>query len=379
MPAQRILIPFHDFSAGGTELIAFRLANAWVEAGRTVSFLVGADNGPMRERVPDGVSVRILSPERPRSTFSRIHLGHHMVADAVALAPDVIFIPGNFHFGLARAMKQALPRTRIVAKISNPLIGPPFDHGLGARIARPVLQGITRGIDWFAAMSQGLTHEARLQLGHDRVATLYDPNIADDVTLDFEQRPPLAPDAPIHLIGVGRLEPQKNWPLAFQTVAEIQKKRPARLTIYGEGWQRAELQKKICDLGLNDSITLAGFSKDLAHTMNDADLMLISSRYEGGPAVAVEALAQGLPFVSTDCSHFLREFTIDQTFGTLVKNADPAILARAVLEQLSRSGPAPSTVATALAPVRTNGAANAYLELFDRQFGTHSSFPETGR
>ena len=372
MPAQRILIPFHDFSAGGTELIAFRLAKAWIKAGRTVSFLIGANNGPMRDRVPDGVSVTILSPECPRSTFSRVRLGKHMAADTVALAPDAIFIPGNFHFGVAHAMKHALPNVKIIAKISNPLIGPPFDHGLGVRLARPVLHGITRGIDWFAAMSQGLTQEAQRQLGHDRVATLYDPNIPDDVTFDFERRQPLAPNRTIHLIGVGRLEPQKNWPLAFQTVAEIRKKRPTRLTIYGEGWQRAELQKKIVQMGLQDCISLAGFTDDLARRMNDAHLMLISSNYEGGPAVAVEALAQGLPFVSTDCSHFLREITIDQAFGTLVKDADPASLANAVIDQLSRSGPQPSVVAKALTPVRITDAANAYLHLFDHQIDASS-------
>jgi len=124
---------------------------------------------------------------------------------------------------------------------------------------------------------------------------------------------------------------------------------------------------------LSDCVTLAGFTDDLPQAMNDADLMLISSNYEGGPAVAVEALAQGLPFVSTDCSHFLREITIDNTLGTLVKNADPTSLAKAVLEQLSCSGPAPSVVAQALAPVRINDAANAYLDLFDRQVHIHSA------
>ena len=60
MTAAHILITIHDFSAGGTENIAFRLAREWLAAGRKVSILAGAADGPMQARVPEGAEVHIL-------------------------------------------------------------------------------------------------------------------------------------------------------------------------------------------------------------------------------------------------------------------------------------------------------------------------------
>lgn len=238
---------------------------------------------------------------------------------------------------------------------------------------------MTRGIDWFAAMSAGLAQEAQRQLGHPRVATLYDPNIPDDAPLDFTPRAALASDAPVRLIAIGRLEPQKDWSLAFRTVAELRKSRPVQLDIYGEGWQRNRLEREIAALGLSDCIRLAGFTDDLPSAMRAADLLLISSRYEGGPVVAVEALAQGLPLASTDCSHFLREVLHDPSLGTLARAATPVALAQAASTQLAHPGPSPAAVARAIAPVRMGHAAQAYLDLFDRVSAQAAGQPGSAR
>ena len=70
-----IAILLHDFNAGGTEATALRLAAEWIAAGHRVTIIAGAADGPMRERVPAGADVHLLSPPVPRSALSRLRLG----------------------------------------------------------------------------------------------------------------------------------------------------------------------------------------------------------------------------------------------------------------------------------------------------------------
>src|SRR5947209_13805948 len=120
MTAQKILICMHDFSRGGTERIAIGLAASWAEAGRDVTILCGSDEGGLRDTVDASVKVEVLDPPVRRGFLSRFRLGREMSKRLTALRPDVIFLPGNFHFLLANPLRRADPHALIILKISNP-------------------------------------------------------------------------------------------------------------------------------------------------------------------------------------------------------------------------------------------------------------------
>lgn len=370
MAGLHILIPIHDFSAGGTEVIAFRLAEQWIAAGHRVSILAGAADGAMRDRVPAGVAVVVLDPPVPRSPFSRLRLGKAMAADAKAHAPDVIFIPGNFHFILAHALKRALPNTPIVAKISNPMLP---DGGLSRAVAASrVMPRYFAPIDAVVAMNHGLAAEHRAMDPHRRVAVITDPNVPDEAPV-LAMRDRRRSDGAIELLLIGRLEPQKDVALALGVLKALQQHSPARLTVLGEGYLRPKIEAEVKRLGLTDSVSLPGFVPDIAAQLDRADVLLITSRYEGGPAVAVEALARGVPVVSTDCSHFLRDLIGDERLGRLVGGRDPSGLAAAIMAQMA-TPPAPiDLLQETVAPSRYSRASAAYLELFGKLAGSRSA------
>ncbi len=104
------------------------------------------------------------------------------------------------------------------------------------------------------------------------------------------------------IVNVGRLHPQKNQKLLIGAFAKIAKSFPDySLEIYGDGELHDELQRQINDLGLKDRIVIYPSRKDLWNCIYNASLFILSSDYEGMPNALMEAMALGLPCISTDC------------------------------------------------------------------------------
>jgi glycosyltransferase involved in cell wall biosynthesis len=380
--AQHIVIIFHDFSFGGTEVIALRLAREWVAQGRRVTLLCGTFDGPLRSAVPRGVHTERLEPEIPRTPLSRLRLRRALLAAIARLRPDVVFLPGNFHHVLAGAVRDLPRRPKVVAKISNPL-APSAIPALRALLAR-AFRWAARDVDWFAAMSTGLADDVRALTGRAEVSVIFDPNIDTIINLPAARKVPGT--GPLHLLAAGRLVEQKDFGLAVRVVAELAKHRDVRLTIAGDGPGAPRLARLARRLGVADRIALPGRLASIGPALDHADLLLITSRYEGGPAVAVEALERGVPVIATDCSHFLRDLLADADCGAIVPSREPAAIAEAMLEWIDRQDRRPFSPAVVTEPFGTAFAARRYLDLFDRLAGedgcaapvSRSTPPRTG-
>ena len=276
------------------------------------------------------------------------------------LKPDVIFLPGNFHALLADGLRAADPRPKIALKISNPPV--PKDVPFAAAVFRV----ITRAVDGFAAMNSGLARELKAMLPGRDIVALHDP-------VYLKPQPRVTPrDATARILWIGRLEPQKDPALALQVIAAM--KIPAHLTMLGDGALRDDLQQRISRLGLQDRVTWAGHVPEIESHLAQADALLITSRYEGGPAVAVEALAQGVPVVSTDCSFLLHDIITKPEAGCIVTSREPGALAAALAEVCALPH-APEALQALAAPFEPVACARAYLEWLDGlvRHGQHAS------
>lgn len=339
-----IVIALQDFHRGGTERVAIDLARLWTDAGRSVTILCGSVEGGLRDTVDPRVGVVELNPPVRRGFLSRAALARAMAARIGALAPDTIFLPGNHHLFLANALCRAVPQAAVVLKISNPPV-----PGLWAA---PVFRFFTRGVRGFAAMNGGLARDVAALVPGRRVITLHDP-----VHVTPAATPPRQ-DGGLNVLWIGRLEPQKDAGLALDVARALGGS--AHLKMLGDGGQAAEIDRRIARESL--PVTRLGHVADIAPHLAGADALLITSRYEGGPAVAVEALAQGVPVVSTDCSHLLREVMTIPEAGRIVPSRDPVALV-AALRGVGR--PPAEKLAALVARFAPRSCAQAYLDFFD--------------
>jgi len=113
---------------------------------------------------------------------------------------------------------------------------------------------------------------------------------------------PMPKEREKRIVSVGRLHPQKNQKLLIDAFARISNKFiDYTLDIYGDGNLHDELTSQIESLGLSERVRIIPSRKDLWDCIYNASLFVLSSDYEGMPNALMEAMALGLPCISTDC------------------------------------------------------------------------------
>lgn len=103
------------------------------------------------------------------------------------------------------------------------------------------------------------------------------------------------------IVAVGRLEAQKNHKMLLKAFFIFHQKFPEyKLYIYGEGSLRGDLEEQILDLKLEDAVLMEGFVENIPEKIQRAGIYVLSSNYEGISNSLLEAMAIGLPSISTD-------------------------------------------------------------------------------
>lgn len=103
------------------------------------------------------------------------------------------------------------------------------------------------------------------------------------------------------VVATGRLVPQKNHRMLIDAWADIAGSTSENLLIYGVGKLQKTLQTQIDAYHMTDRVTLKGNSTDVPNDIKGAKVYVMSSDYEGMPNALMEAMALGLPCISTDC------------------------------------------------------------------------------
>ena len=121
----------------------------------------------------------------------------------------------------------------------------------------------------------------------------------------------------VKIIGVGRLEKQKNFEMLIRAFSKV-KTDKTKLVIYGEGTQKKYLEHLISELELNDNVILYGRCESQEVMYSDAKIFILSSNFEGMPNTLLEAMSVGIPCISTNCETGPKDIIINNKNGFLI-------------------------------------------------------------
>jgi len=354
---------------GGAERVMLNLAGGFTQRGYAVDFVLAQCEGAFMPQFPPSVHLIELNSRMLR--FGR----------------SLYSIPA-----LVRYLRQAKPdalltglHANIISIWAKKLSGVPVrlaiaEHNTFSQrnqtLPFPIKQLFPWLIRWnypradrIIAVSHGSADDLAVvaHLPRDRIDVIYNPIITPEMITKAKMplnHPWFQPGEPPVILSIGRLNPQKDYPLLMQSFAGLRKSLPSRLLILGDGPERSRLFALADQLGLGEDFSLPGFVENPYPYMSKAGAFVLSSRWEGLPTVLVEALYCGTRLISTDCPSGPREILKGGQFGRLVPMGDLQGLTNAIQESLSmpyQPAPEPSWL-----PYTMNAVLDQYARvLFD--------------
>lgn len=325
-----------SLAAGGAERVMVRLANMATQLGIAVDLLVCRAEGVLLPQLSPNVN--LIDLRSPGVIASLPALVRYLRAEK----PHGI-LSAMAHANVVAVWSRYLAREpcRVIVREANTL-------GAVYRVTRNTKEKATIWLarafyGWansIVAPSQGVAEDlVRLRVAPpQKVQVIYNPVVTEELFQKAREEPEhewLQDKKEPVILAVGRLTPQKDFGTLIRAFAAVRRCLPAKLVILGEGEERAHLQHLLGQLGLEEDVSLPGVLPNPAAFMSRADLFVLSSRWEGMPNALVEAVALGVPAVSTDCPSGPREVLDGGRLGKLVPVGDVQKMAEAILETLS--------------------------------------------
>lgn len=319
------------------------LAGAFAARGLDVDLVLARSMGEYLSKVPE--RVRLVDLQVPRLRATPPHLASYLRRERPAA-----LLSAYDHLNILPVAARVLSgvRTRLVCtvhinlsthlKLTQP--------GVRSRAYARLLRAAFHSADHTVCVSQGVADDVVTNLGvsPERVSVIYNPVLLDRVRELAEEpvdHPWFQPGGPPVILGMGRLDAQKDFPSLLRAFSIVRQKKAAKLAILGEGNERAQLEQLVEDLKIDGDVWLPGFVENPYRYLKRAAVFAMSSRWEGLPLVLIEALALGVSVVSTDCPSGPREVLENGRWGRLVPMGDSAALADAIGNALDKPIVAP--------------------------------------
>jgi glycosyltransferase involved in cell wall biosynthesis len=253
-------------------------------------------------------------------------------AAIVAADPDVVHAHGSRAAAFAR-LADPRARRRVVYTIHGIHVDKP--ESAARRIALTSVERLLRPrtARFVTVCASDATRGAHLGvLTADRTTTIHNgvelPRVAPPRGR-LRAELGAGSDVPI-VLSAGRLEEPKDQSTLLRAWRVVSASHPdALLVIVGSGSLERRLREEIALHPASPSIRLVGPRATLAETYADADVFTLSSRWEGLPYVVLEAMASGLPVVSTNVDG-IPEAVVDGVSGLLVPPQQPTALGKAL-------------------------------------------------
>lgn len=340
---KKLMVIIHSLRGGGSERVLINLLKG-LERDKFSILLI------LYERVfdfslPEDIETKILDIYTSRNPFK---LTKGFLQKIVKLAglirdykPDVIFSllsSTNVTTIFAKLFSRRKCKL-IVSEHTHPSVN--LDNEVYGGITKVFVKSLYRHADTVIAVSDGIKGDLikNFNISEGKIVVIYNP-------VDIEEIRRLSQENVDHrwfkdklpvVVSVGRLTKQKGYPYLIRAFSIVREKVSCKLLIIGEGEEKKRLINMAKEYNLERDIEFLGFQKNPFKYMRNATVFVLSSLYEGFGNVIVEAMALGLPVISTDCPSGPSEIIENGKNGLLVKVGDENDLAHAILNVLTNN------------------------------------------
>lgn len=339
MDRLRICFFFHRFDGGGAERMTVLLANELVRLEHEVSILIRHNKGPVKCLL--NPAIHILDMGLPENGKLRKNFGNICWLRQVLRSGkfDVLLsVTAEMSQVAAFATYMLHPCIPLISVVHSTLSQEvhSFQH-----IREKLFPLLNRRYDRVITVSEAVREDYIMLCNAlpEQVVTVYNPviNKAFWNSVETELEHPWLEGRREYKVIVlaGRFCEAKNHTLMLKTMKLLRNQGDFRLILLGDGELREQLEEQARLDGIREVVDFVGFVPNPASYFRKADVVALSSRFEGLPSVLVEALAVGAKVVSTDCPSGPREILEDGKFGILVEPGNPEAFANGILHALA--------------------------------------------
>lgn len=342
MPDHRpkVTLVLHKFSRGGSDRVAAYLARGFIDAGLEVELLVFSRGGEVENfllEVLGDVPVHYLGHglgSRPLDLVRGLPaLARHFRKNS----PDVVLSTAN-NTALASVIGLVLARnssSHLVLKTTNPIAS-----SRHRGIAKWIRSWSYRCAFKRAARVWTLSEEENreMQSEFSDFERIFEPVVQPYVTDAMLAQGTSRTPSSRMILSIARLTPQKRLDRLIRAFAHLQTP-GVRLLICGEGEERQNLSRLAKELGVHDRVAMPGYVPEVASHLGEADVLVLTSEYEGLPAAALEAMASNCPVLSTDCFPSARSLLENAPGCGIIEDESPSAVAAKLDRMLAQPRP----------------------------------------
>lgn len=317
----KIAIVITDLCLGGAERVTSFLSNYFSEKGRDV-YLISLTTGERAYAISENISVIEFDASHTSNTlFKYMYLIRTLRKTIKTIKPHAVLGMMSYSGSMAAIACLGLNIPVLLSERNDP-----NTSTLAARKQR-LITFVHRNFITTAIFQTESARSFYYSKEDERGVIIPNP-----LYLEAMPSPNTKLNRTHSIVSAGRLNEQKNYALLLDAFALVHSQYPEySLTIYGEGEERSSLEEQRERLGLEDSVFLPGNEKNLFARFQESELFVLSSDYEGMPNALIEALAMGLPCITTDYSEGRGTVVTDKSNGLVVPRNQVEALSDAML------------------------------------------------
>lgn len=333
---KKIAIILPTLGGGGAERLHIELANQFVSAGYAVDLILFKEEGALIPMTGEQIEIINLNAKQIRNGFfPLIRLFKKNKPNVILAAMWPVTVIAVWAKLISR-----ISATVVLSEHTTFSLSPVYRRKWN-RLALPWSMKMSYPFAGAViGVSRGVVDDLRMLTNSSRTnfVTIYNPAAPDPVAVS-QAKPNFnfwKKTGSKKIIAVGALKDAKDYPTMLLAFERLTQCTDAELLILGEGENRKQIEEQRYSLGLEEKVHLPGFVANPIPFLKSADLFVLSSAWEGFGNVLVEALACGIPVVSTDCKSGPAEILQHGRFGTLVPVGDHERLFEAIKESLGQ-------------------------------------------